>query len=63
MTWKPVCYMLSRVADLVDDGKLVWTVTGTLGNMTIDIFKDVQAHTKQESGKVIGKIVMDEFQE
>ena len=52
--------LLNRVAELVDEGKLVSTVTETLGPMTVDVVK--AAHTKQESGKVIGKIVMQGFE-
>ena len=51
--------LLNRVSALVDDGTLVSTVTGNLGKMSVEALKN--AHQIQESGRVIGKNVLDGF--
>ncbi|MEM9936891.1 MAG: zinc-binding dehydrogenase, partial [Bacteroidota bacterium] len=51
--------LLSRVADMLDEGKLVSTVTNHLGKLSLETLKE--AHIQQESGKVIGKNVLDGF--
>ncbi|MEM8901545.1 MAG: zinc-binding alcohol dehydrogenase family protein [Bacteroidota bacterium] len=52
--------LLNRVADLLDEGKLQSTVTNNLGSLSVSSLKE--AHIQQESGKVIGKNVLDGFQ-
>ncbi len=52
--------LLNRVSQLVDSGTLVSTVTNNFGALTVDTLKE--AHTQQESGRVIGKNVLDGFQ-
>jgi zinc-binding alcohol dehydrogenase family protein len=49
--------LLTRVATLLDDGTLQSTVTNHLGPMSVENLKE--AHTRQESGQVIGKNVLD----
>ncbi|MEM6768254.1 MAG: zinc-binding alcohol dehydrogenase family protein [Bacteroidota bacterium] len=51
--------LLNRVADMLDEGKLVSTVTNHLGKLSLETLKE--AHIQQESGKVIGKNVLDGF--
>lgn len=51
--------LLNRVSELVDDGTLVSTVTANLGKISAQTLKD--AHIDQESGRVIGKNVLDGF--
>ncbi|MGZ2371549.1 zinc-binding alcohol dehydrogenase family protein [Ancylomarina sp. YFZ004] len=51
--------LLNRVSELIDDGTLVSTVTNNLGIMSVETLKE--AHTQQESGRVIGKNVLDGF--
>lgn len=51
--------LLNRVAELLDAGDLVSTVTENLGKLGVDVIK--AAHAKQESGKAIGKLVMEGF--
>lgn len=48
--------LLNRVADLIDDGTLQSTVNRHQGVMTVETLKD--AHEFQESGKAIGKTVL-----
>lgn len=52
--------LLNRVSALVDDGVLVSTVTNNLGNLSVETLKN--AHLQQESGRVIGKNVLNGFQ-
>jgi len=49
--------LLNRVSELLDHGPLVSTVNNHLGPLTIENLKE--AHRLQESGKVIGKNVLD----
>ncbi len=51
--------LLNRVSELVDQGRLVTTATKNLGPLSAATLK--RAHELQESGKVIGKIVLDGF--
>ncbi|MEH0019014.1 MAG: zinc-binding alcohol dehydrogenase family protein [Desulfobacter sp.] len=51
--------LLNRVSALIDQGTLMSTVTGNLGKISVDTLK--QAHSLQESGRVIGKNVLDGF--
>lgn len=51
--------LLNRVAELLDNGILQSTVTNNLGKLNVENLKE--AHTQQESGKVIGKNVLDGF--
>lgn len=53
--------LLNRVSALVDDGTLISTVTNHLGR--IDVETLTNAHVQQESGRVIGKNVLDGFQQ
>ncbi|CAD0187216.1 Zinc-type alcohol dehydrogenase-like protein [Ruegeria sp. THAF57] len=49
--------LLNRVADLLDAGKLQSTVTANLGKVSAQSL--IEAHRIQESGRVIGKNVLD----
>ncbi|PHI18515.1 NADPH:quinone reductase [Lewinellaceae bacterium SD302] len=49
--------ILNHVADLLDDGTLQSTLTTTLRGLSADNLK--QAHEMQESGKTIGKTVIE----
>lgn len=49
--------LLNRVAALVDEGVLVSTMTNNLGQMSATTL--MKAHTLQESGRVIGKNVLE----
>ena len=49
--------LLNRVAELIDAGTLQSTVTNNLGPLTVANL--TQAHTVQESGRVIGKQVLE----
>lgn len=51
--------LLSRVSELIDDGTLVSTMSNNLGVLNVETLK--HAHTLQESGRVIGKNVLDGF--
>ena len=51
--------LLNRVADLVDDGTLISTVHHHGGALGVETLR--AAHTLQESGKAIGKTVLDGF--
>ena len=51
--------LLNRVSELIDDGTLVSTVTNNLGKVGVETLKE--AHVQQESGRVIGKNVLDGF--
>ncbi|MEO0898951.1 MAG: zinc-binding alcohol dehydrogenase family protein [Bacteroidota bacterium] len=53
-------HLLNRVAALLDEGMLQSTVTSNLGPLTVNNLKE--AHRLQESGKVIGKNVLDGFE-
>ena len=51
--------LLNRVSELIDDGTLISTVTNNLGKVSAETLK--AAHEQQESGRVIGKNVLDGF--
>jgi len=51
--------LLNRVSELIDQGTLISTVTNNLGKLSVETLK--QAHVEQESGRVIGKNVLDGF--
>ncbi len=53
--------LLNRVSELIDNGTLISTVTGKLGKLSVETLKE--AHVQQESGRVIGKNVLDGFVE
>jgi len=49
--------LLNRVSNLIDESVLISTVTNRLGKMSVETLKE--AHILQESGRVIGKTVLD----
>lgn len=51
--------LLNRVSELIDNGTLISTVTRNLGKISVESLKD--AHKQQESGRVIGKNVLEGF--
>ena len=51
--------LLNRVSELIDKGTLISTVSNFLGKMSADTLK--KAHRMQESGRAIGKNVLDRF--
>jgi len=51
--------LLNRVSELIDAGTLISTVTNNLGKISAETLK--KAHALQESGRVIGKNVLDGF--
>jgi len=51
--------LLNRVSALIDDGTLISTVTNNLGKISAETLRE--AHAQLESGRVIGKIVLDGF--
>lgn len=51
--------LLNRIADLVDKGALVSTVTNNLGPISVETL--IEAHRRQESAQVIGKNVLSGF--
>ncbi|RYE67092.1 MAG: zinc-binding alcohol dehydrogenase family protein, partial [Oxalobacteraceae bacterium] len=51
--------LLNRVADMVDDGRLTTTLGEHFGPITADNLR--RAHALIESGKAIGKIVLENF--
>lgn len=51
--------LLNRVAALMDDGTLKSTMTQNMGTLSLETLE--KAHQHQESGKAIGKTVMDAF--
>ncbi len=51
--------LLNRISVLLDDGTLQSTVTSKLGSLSVETLKE--AHTQQESGRVIGKNVLSGF--
>ncbi|TKB10787.1 zinc-binding alcohol dehydrogenase family protein [Desulforhopalus sp. IMCC35007] len=52
--------LLNRVSELIDEGTLVSTVTDNLGTLSVKTLKE--AHVQQESGRVIGKNVLNGFE-
>ncbi|NER50158.1 MAG: zinc-binding alcohol dehydrogenase family protein [Symploca sp. SIO1A3] len=51
--------LLNRVSELIDDGTLISTVTNNFGKVSAETLK--AAHAQQESGRVIGKNVLEGF--
>jgi len=51
--------LLSRVADLVDQGELRSTQTQTFSPINVENLK--KAHALAESGKAIGKVTLSGF--
>ena len=51
--------LLNRVSELIDDGTLLSTVTNNLGKISAETLKS--AHAQQESGRAIGKNVLNGF--
>ncbi len=51
--------LLNRVSDLIDNGTLISTVNNNLGQLSAETLKE--AHVQQESGRVIGKNVLEGF--
>ena len=51
--------LLNRVSEMIDDGTLISTVNNNLGMISVDSLK--KAHAEQESGRAIGKNVLDGF--
>ncbi|HPX89084.1 MAG TPA: zinc-binding alcohol dehydrogenase family protein [Methylophilaceae bacterium] len=51
--------LLNRVSELIDSGALISTVTNNLGKLSVATLKN--AHEQQESGRVIGKNVLEGF--
>tara|TARA_R110002073_G_scaffold56029_3_gene143042 strand:+ start:777 stop:1781 length:1005 start_codon:yes stop_codon:yes gene_type:complete len=51
--------LLNRVSALIDEGTLMSTVTNNLGKLSVETLK--AAHEQQESGRVIGKNVLEGF--
>ncbi|WP_421869693.1 zinc-binding alcohol dehydrogenase family protein [Motiliproteus sp.] len=51
--------LLSRVSTLIDEAKLISTVTNNLGQLSVENLK--RAHAHQESGRAIGKQVLKGF--
>ncbi len=49
--------LLNRVSTMIDDGAVVSTVTNHLGKLNVETVTD--AHARQESGRAIGKTVLD----
>lgn len=51
--------LLNRVSELIYEGKLTSTVTNNLGKLSVETLKE--AHIQQESGRAIGKNVLEGF--
>ncbi len=51
--------LLNRVSEMIDQGNLASTVTSNLGRISVDSV--TAAHVKQESGRSIGKTVLEGF--
>jgi zinc-binding alcohol dehydrogenase family protein len=51
--------LLNRIADMIDEGTLISTVSNNLGKIGVETLID--AHTRQESGTAIGKNVLEGF--
>jgi len=52
-------HLLNRVSKLLDEGTIISTVNNHLGQLSADTL--IEAHKLQESGRVIGKNVLDGF--
>jgi NADPH:quinone reductase-like Zn-dependent oxidoreductase len=51
--------LLTHVSEMLDNGTLMSTVTNNLGKLSPETI--VEAHRRQESGRVIGKNVLKGF--
>lgn len=51
--------LLNRISELIDGGTLISTVRNNLGKISVQTLKE--AHVQQESGRVIGKNVLNGF--
>ena len=51
--------LLNRVSEMIDKGEIQSTVTNNLGKLSVENLK--AAHLQQESGRVIGKNVLEGF--
>ncbi|MEM9941494.1 MAG: zinc-binding alcohol dehydrogenase family protein [Planctomycetota bacterium] len=51
--------LLNRISELLDDGTLISTVNNNFGKLSTESL--TKAHVEQESGRVIGKNVLDGF--
>ena len=51
--------LLNRVSELIDKGTLISTVTHNFGKLSVETLS--AAHSQQESGRVIGKNVLEGF--
>ena len=51
--------LLNRVSELIDNKTLISTATNNLGKITLETL--IEAHAIQESGRVIGKNVLESF--
>lgn len=51
--------LLNRVSEMIDQGVLISTMTQNLGKLSVE--KLIEAHVQQESGRVIGKNVLNGF--
>lgn len=51
--------LLNRVSEMIDSGELISIVNGNLGKISAETLKE--GHTLQESGRVIGKNVLNGF--
>lgn len=51
--------LLNRVSEMIDDGTLISTVTNNFGKISVETLK--HAHAQQESGRAIGKNVLEGF--
>lgn len=49
--------ILTKIASLIDNGKIKSTLTKTYKGFNVDNFKE--AHRLSESGKAVGKIAID----
>ena len=52
-------HLLNRVAELIDQGKIITTVTEVLSSINTANLRS--AHAKIETGKTIGKIVLESW--
>ncbi|WP_086931989.1 zinc-binding alcohol dehydrogenase family protein [Agarilytica rhodophyticola] len=52
-------HLLNRVASLIDEGKLISTVTRNMGKISVETLKE--AHVLQESGRSCGKNVLEGY--
>lgn len=51
--------LLNKVSEMIDNGTIISTMTNHLGKMSVETL--IKAHKQQESGRMIGKNVLDGF--